>query len=348
MHGAGHRSVRPPDRYNPSVPYPSPQLPLTDFDLTMDNINDDVNNSLSSNSHPLSFTSLKNVIDDMNYVFNQKLEFFARRYTDLDDKFQELCTRVDEIDIDLTTKLTQIQADFHNDFVTVQHNMTSLQECTKTSQTTTLNESINHVNSVQRSINSHITTITYRLCGLEGQAARLAAVEKKLQNTTLKPPTSFQLLPTKNISQLPSTSFNIHSSTTMPNLSQTNSLPQHYISSIPFIQPDQAMPNHSCSFSDNISHTSGVSLDPTRIPKYDGQLSPLHPADFLDKVDQYFFMHHAPDKVKINFVSENFTGKALLWYTTLLPPPSIYQEFVKSFRNYFWSPSLQIVSSVPP
>lgn len=52
-------------------------------------------------------------------------------------------------------------------------------------------------------------------------------------------------------------------------------------------------------------------------------------------------MHHAPDNVKINFVSENFTGKAMIWYTTLLPPPSIYQEFVESFRSYFWSPSLQ-------
>jgi len=184
--------------------------------------------------------------------------------------------------IDITTKLTQTQADFHNDFVTVQHNITSLQERIKTSQATTLNESINHVNSVQRIINSHITTITDRLCGLEGQAARLATVENKLQNITLKPPTSSQPLATKNISQLPSTSYNIHSSTTMLNLSQTNTLPQHSISSIPLIQPDQAMPNHSCSFSNNISHTSGVSLDPTRIPKYDGQLSPLHPADFLD------------------------------------------------------------------
>ncbi|CAI6376868.1 unnamed protein product [Macrosiphum euphorbiae] len=82
-------------------------------------------------------------------------------------------------------------------------------------------------------------------------------------------------------------------------------------------------------------------MDPNRIPKYNGQLTPVHPADFLDKVDHYFLIHNAIDQVKINFVSDNFTGKALLWYTTLLPPPLIYTEFVTLFCDYFWSPSLQ-------
>jgi len=341
MHGAGQRSVQPPNRYNPSIPYPPPQLPQTDFDLTMDNSSEDVNDFPVNNSPPLSLTSLKRQIDDMNDVFNQQLESFARRYTELDNKFQDLCVRVDEIDTDMITRLTQVQTDAHNDFVTAQHDIAILQENVNASKTSTLSESINHVNSVQRSINSHIKTITDRLCGLEGQKSRLAAVENKLQNTTFKPPTLSLPLPAKDIFQLPSTSFNLLSSTTMPNTSQHDTLPQHSVSSIPKIQSSQAMPNHSCNFSNNTSHTSGISLDPTRIPKYDGQLSPLHPADFLDKVDQYFFMHNAPDKVKINFVSDNFTGKALLWYTTLLPPPSIYQEFVESFRNYFWSSSLQ-------
>lgn len=341
MHGAGQRRVQPPNRYDPSAPYPPPQLPLTDFDITMGNAGEDFNNSLSSNSPPLSLTSLKRQIDDMNEVFNQQLDSFARRYTELDEKFQDLCVRVDEIDTDITTRLTQVQTNFHKDFGTMQSNITKLQEYTNTSQASTLSESMSHVNSVQRSIKSQIQTITDRLCGLEGQASRLSAIENKLQLTTLNPLVFSQSLPTENISQIPSKPSNILSSTAMPNISQHHIPPQHSISSIPAVQPSQDVPHHSCSFSNNASYTSGVSLDPTRIPKYDGQLSPLHPADFLDKVDQYFFMHNAPDKVKINFVSDNFTGKALLWYTTLLPPPSIYKEFVESFQNYFWSPSLQ-------
>ncbi|CAI6368742.1 unnamed protein product [Macrosiphum euphorbiae] len=137
---------------------------------------------------------------------------------------------------------------------------------------------MNHVNSVQRNINSQIQTITDRLCGLEGQAARLSAVENKLQFTTLNSPAFSLALPTENISQIPSTSFNILSSTTMPNVSQHNVPPQHSISSIPVAQPSQVVPHHGCSLLNNASYTSGVSLDPTRIPKYDGPLSPLHPA----------------------------------------------------------------------
>jgi len=156
MHGAGQRRVQPPNRYNPSALYQSPQLPLTDFDITMGNVCEDVNSSLSSNSPPLSLASLKSLIDDMNEVFNQQLESFARRYTDLDEKFQDLCIRVDEIDTDTTTKLIQVRTDFHKDFGTVQNDITKLQEYTKISQASTLNGSMNHVNSVQRSINSHI------------------------------------------------------------------------------------------------------------------------------------------------------------------------------------------------
>lgn len=75
-----------------------------------------------------------------------------------------------------------------------------------------------------------------------------------------------------------------------------------------------------------MSQSSSITLDPIRIPKYNGQLSPVHPANFLDKVDQYFLMHNTPDQVKINFVSDNFTGKALLWYITLFSPPLIYAD----------------------
>jgi len=52
-------------------------------------------------------------------------------------------------------------------------------------------------------------------------------------------------------------------------------------------------------------------------------------------------MHNSSDQVKINCISDNFTGKALLWYNTLLPPPINYNDFVDLFKDYFLSQSLQ-------
>lgn len=283
----------------------------------------DDNNTSLSNQPPLSLTSLKVLIDDMNVVFNQQLDSFARKFTEMDSKFENLCTRVDEIDVDITTKLSQTQIDFHTELISVQNLFTELQQ---NNPNTVLAEAINHTNSVQRSINANIKTITDRICGLEGQAARLAAVENQLQISNLSRSQSLPVQPTKN-SQLPQASpNNILTSTIVPNHSQTTAPPQISISAIPH---------------DITANVSGISLDPTRIPKFNGQLTPIHPSDFLDKVDQYFLFHSASDRVKINFISNNFTDKAQLWYTTLLPPPTIYNDLVTLFRNYFWSNSLQ-------
>ncbi|KAF0749310.1 homeobox protein 2-like [Aphis craccivora] len=305
MHGAGKRTTRPPDRYNSSSTYHSPILPSTDFDLTMGE-NDDTNLSLLGNSSPLSFTSLKKLIDDMNGSFHQQLDNFAHKFTELDNKFDELCDRVDEIDTDHTSKLTQIQTNFHSDFITVQNSLTELQNANDTSRTATANESINHINSVQRNINSSIQALTDRLCCVEGQSSRVL------------------------ISITPSqTSFNnILSSTAVPIPSQ----PKHTLNE----------PHTTTNLSQTLTvNTSSIALDTSRIPQYDGMLTPIHPADFLEKVDQYFSIIQVLDQRKINFVSDNFIHKARLWYDTLLPPPSNFKDFVCLFRNYFWSNSLQ-------
>lgn len=327
MHGAGKRITRQPDRYNPSNTYQSPILPSTDFDLTMAE-NDDTNLSLLSDSPPLSLTSLKKLIDDMNVSFHQQLDNFARKFTELDNKFDELCSRVDEIDTDHTSKLTQIQTNFHSDFLIVQNSLTELQSANNTSQAATLNESINHINSVQRSIKSSIQTLTDRICCVEGQSSRLAALENKLHDSTFISPPS-QIFQQSRHSQPSQTSFNnILTSTAVPIPSQPK---------LPLNEPHKTI---------NLSHTlpsntSDIALDQSRIPQYDGMLTPTHPADFLEKVDQYFSIIQVSDQRKIHFVSDNFIHKARLWYDTLLPPPSNYKDFVSLFRHYFWSNSLQ-------
>lgn len=327
MHGAGKRITRPPDRYNPSRTCHSPILPPTDFDLTMGE-NDDTNLSLLGDSSNLSLASLKKLIDDMNGSFHQQLDNFARKFTELDSKFDELCDRVDEIDTDHTSKLTQIQTNFHSDFITVQNNLTELQNANDTSRTATANKSINHINSVQRSINSSIQALTDRLCCVEGQSSRLAALENKLHNSTLVSPPS-QIFQQSILSQPSQTSFNnILYSTAVPIPSQ----PKHTLNE----------PHTTTNLSQTLpGNTSSIALDPSRIPQYDGMLTPIHPADFLEKVDQYFSIIQVPDQRKIHLVSDNFVHKARLWYDTLLPPPSNYKDFVCLFRNYFWSNSLQ-------
>jgi len=349
MHSAGQRKTKQPDRFNPSSSYHSPILPATDFDITMGTPNEN-ELSLTETNTP-SLASLQQQIDDMNKVFHQQLESFASRFTEYDEKFHDLCTRVDEVDADITSKLTQVQTNFHSDFVTVQGNITDCIARNDTSHSTTLAESINHMNSVQRSINAQIQSLSDRICLTEGQASRLAAMESKLKDIPINPPPLTQpstcqppppqinsSLPTRTTQPLVNS--NVLSSTILPDISKLNSLPSHSISVIP-TWPTSLNPPNNSNTSNSLSHTSAISLDPHRIPKYNGQLSPTHPADFLDKVDQYFLMHNAPDQVKINFVSDNFTGKALLWYSTLLPPPINYNDFVGLFRDYFWSQSLQ-------
>jgi len=149
----------------------------------------------------------------------------------------------------------------------------------------------------------------------------------------------FSQLPPRSTPQTSSQS--ILSLTAFPQTFHSNNPLKNFISAIPNYQSNQSVHNNSSNFSNNISQLTNITLDPQRIPKYNGQLSPVHPVDFLDKVNQYFLKHNAPDHVKINFVSDNFTGKVLLWYTTLLPPPLVYSDFVTSFQDYFWSNSLQ-------
>jgi len=202
MYSAGQRKTKQPDRYNPSSYYHSPILPATDFDLTMENPNEG-DLSLSETTTP-SLASLQQQIDDMNQVFHRQLDSFANRFIEYDQKFHDLCTRVDEVDADMTSKLTQVQTNFHTEFVTIQGNLAECIASNNNSHSTTLNESINHINSVQRSINTQIQSLSDRICITEGQASRLAALENRLQNTSIDPPPFNQ---TFNISMPPSTKF---------------------------------------------------------------------------------------------------------------------------------------------
>ncbi|CAI6358354.1 unnamed protein product [Macrosiphum euphorbiae] len=348
MYGAGQRRTTQPDRFDPSNYIHSPVLPVPNLDTTMGTPNGDPSQPLINIESP-TVDSLQKQINDINTVFQQQFESLNHRLSEYNEKFQELSIRVGEVEIGTTQQLTRVQSEFHEEFVNLQGHIADIQTSNASYHDTTLQDSIQHTNSVQQQINAQIQSLTGRVCFMEGQSARLAAVENKVKNisftspTPAPPPRTTQAasrLPPISISH--ALSSNILSSTVLPQAPiSNNSIPPHSISAINNSRDNQSLYNNNSNLSNNVSQLSSISMDPNRIPKYNGQLTPVHPADFLDKVDHYFLIHNAPDQVKINFVSDNFTGKALLWYTTLLPPPLIYAEFVTLFRDYFWSPSLQ-------
>lgn len=337
MYGAGKRTTRPPDRYSPSDINSPAVLPQTDFDLTMTDL-DDTSSSLTGDPS-LSLQSLNKKIQDVCDVFNQKMEAFTRKFSEIDERFDELCHRVDEIDTDLTKRITEVKAAVHNDYTKLQNNLSLHQQNNVTSHKSTINESMKHTNSIQRILTENLQRLTDRVSAVEGQAARLAALENTVHNITLSSP-PLQTITQSTLPQPPQDSFNnVLTSTGISHSLQPND-------SLPTFRPNinVSIPNNTQSDmynSSNLSNTSGITLDYTRIPTYDGTLSPMHPEEFIDKVDQYFLIHPVPDQVKINLISEKLVGKARLWYTTLIPPPAVYKDFLSLFRNHFWSTSQQ-------
>jgi len=97
------------------------------------------------------------------------------------------------------------------------------------------------------------------------------------------------------------------------------------------------MPNNT-----TLSNSSGFNLDSTKLSPFDGKLVPVHPEEFIEQAEQYFMTQPTfPDNVKINYIKSKFIEGARLWYTTLLPHPTNYQDFLLLFRNHFWSTNQQ-------
>ncbi|KAL4101292.1 hypothetical protein QTP88_021312 [Uroleucon formosanum] len=266
MHSAGQRQTKRPDRYNPSSYYHSPIFPATDFDLTMSNPNEE-DLSLTETTTP-SLAYLQQQIDNMNKVFHQQLGSVGSRLAEYDDKFHDLYTRVDEIDADITSKLTQVQTNFHADFIAIQGNITEFIASNENSHSTTLNESINHMNGVQRGLKAQIQSLSDRIFVTEGQASRLAAIENTLQNSSINPPPPSQTSVDQHPPQLPSqlsprlpqliSNSNILSSTILPNISKLNTLPSRSISAILNCQ-NNPTPSNNSNISNSFSHVSAIS-----------------------------------------------------------------------------------------
>ncbi|CAI6349754.1 unnamed protein product [Macrosiphum euphorbiae] len=329
---------------------------------------------------PPTLDSLDNRLRDMFDNFALQFDAMSKRLVAFDTRIEELCTRVDDGDTEIRTNFQQLQANINRDFINIQNDLSHQQLCCQeTQKTNTL---------TYHQIQDNVKTLTSRVSMVEGQSARLAALENVVRNpiSVSKPlsTTSYPLACSQapaNISyQPPAQTFNNNISA-MPQISSKDSQPllQHsFNNSQPFtqnsfnnlftsttitnslpIQPAApyhtsvySAPQHQCTFSNppsvsvhgthSLSNISGINLDSTKLPTYNGQLTPIHPEEFLEQAEQYFLTQPpVPDQFKINYVKAKFVDDAQLWHHTLLPPPSVYSEFLLLFRNHFWSTNQQ-------
>jgi len=311
--------------------------------------------------------------------FALQFDTMSKRLVAFDTRIEELCTRVDDGDTEMRTNFQQLQENVNRDFINIQNDLSHQQLCCQETQKTNI--------LTYHRIQDTVKTLTSRVSLVEGQSARLAALENVVRNPISVPKplstTSYPLACSQapaNISQPPTQTFNNNIST-LPQTSSQNIQPllQHsFNNSQPFTQnsfnnlftsttitnslPTQpaapyptsvySAPQHKSTFSNppsisvhgthSLSNISGINLDSTKLPTYNGQLTPIHPEEFLEQAEQYFLTQPpVPDQFKINYVKAKFVDDAQLWYHTLLPPPSVYSEFLSLFRNHFWSTNQQ-------
>lgn len=370
MQSAGKRVTRQPDWYNPSVNYSSPLLPSIDFDLTM-SVDGDGDSSLTQQVPP-TLDSLDQRLRSVFDSFATQFDAIAKRLVDFDTRIEELCTRADDNDTDIRTKFAQLRVDVNQDIVNIQNDLSHQQlSCRETQKANTLNH---------HAVHDTVKALASRVSLAEGQSARLAALENVVRKSVsiTAPPTIASH--TLSSSQAPANLSQSHSQTSnLQSIPQnTQSRPQPSLnSSYPFTQnsfnhlftsttitnsfPTQpaapvptsiySVPQFNSTFSNppmpvhsnhTLSNISGINLDSTKLPTFNGHLTPIHPEEFLEQAEQYFLTQPpVPDQFKINYVKAKFTDDARLWYHTLLPPPSVYGDFLILFRNHFWSNNQQ-------
>jgi len=266
----------------------------------------------------------------MSDAFNAQMETVSRNFSEYDTRMDELCSRIDENDTDIRAKFTQLQSSVNKDLIAIQNDLSLEQQNTQESQ--------KNVTIAQQSLKDTLKVLSDRISLSEGQSSRLAALENKVQQ-------SISTFSVHNISQpIPQTSFNVLTSTTLSNPSQTQTTAPLNISSFSVPKSSNSLSNRTTPAYNNstISNISGISLDCTKLAPYDGKLTPIHPEEFLEQAKQYFLTQPPlPDQVKINYIKDRFVGDARLWYNTLLPSPSVYQDLLSLFRGHFWSTNQQ-------
>lgn len=77
------------------------------------------------------------------------------------------------------------------------------------------------------------------------------------------------------------------------------------------------------------------------IPKFNGDLDPVHPCYFLEKVEMYYENHPASDRQKLSDLDSLFTEEASVWFMSNKDSFFSFDHFQYEFLGYFWNQALQ-------
>lgn len=328
----GKRVSRPPDFYNPTV-YPV-NLPPSDFDLTMSEAGDDSILDESQAKVPEEGSMLQIMLQQFGQV-NKQLSDNKTRLNDLQNTFTD---RYETLEHKLDEKLAEVQSNFND----IRQQLISLNDSILAESQAYTDQKIREV---RLGVKNDCTQISNRLYLVEGQAARLAALENAVQtlqlsNTNNSESHSFNILQESSnttTDQVPRHNFGPKmSSTVLPgNIENTsvssNNIPVN-VSSVSTLPQFSGLNQSSL-----IQHKKLEKV----VPEFNGDIKSLHPEDFLMHLDNYFQSHNLSDQNKLYDVRIRLVGEASLWFRTLIPVPNTYQSFVEQFRKYFWSETQQ-------
>lgn len=87
------------------------------------------------------------------------------------------------------------------------------------------------------------------------------------------------------------------------------------------------------------SYRSSIKLKD--LPAFNGELSPVHPVEFVESVTTFYGASNVPDQVKLQEIMQILKGKALTWYNVNKLKHSSFEQFSEALLKYFWGDQVQ-------
>lgn len=122
--------------------------------------------------------------------------------------------------------------------------------------------------------------------------------------------------------------------------SQAQSFQPTYNSTEAHINDSRQLPNPygqsnvSASISQSERFTDVVS-------EFTGHRQDVHPEKFLNQLDQYFLYNCPHDDQRVELFQRRLTRGSRVWFDSLMPVPTTYDEVKRLFRQQFWSAATQ-------
>lgn len=335
MHGAGQRQTKPPTRYNPSL---TGTVPVLTTDMS-NSENTDIQDPLGSPSLVRTLKLIQENLDSKFGVLNNKLDDINHRVVRCEKRLEVFNAKIETLELEINTQCSALRTEISGEIVdvinTISQNGQHHQNIVDQAKRECVDDSIRRMNEVRQVLLDEITQISNRVCLVEGQAARLSALEArmttKLNHTDVHIDDSIPIpnFPEKMVQPNPQRTFqNVFSST-----SRGDRPPPHNQSSF----------GNTQFYSGNSSSVLVQEKLKDVVSEFNGSIQSLHPEEFLTQLDTYFQYQNVPDPMKIGIAKKRLVSDAKQWGNALIPEPPTYEDFKKLFRKYYWSYNKQLV-----